>query len=195
MKEEMKSLIFNQTWELTKLASGKKELHNKWVYWLKEDNDGFKWYKYQLVVKGFKRRKWLYWKFCSGCDKHNTIRFVLSTVANDNLYLDQFDVRTAFLHGYLVEKIYMQKPEGFSEEWKENMVCRLKKILYGMKQPPRQCYMKFESFIGKEWFKKYNFDHYCFFKRYKSYYIMLLLYVDDVLIAGLGMDKIRNLKM
>ena len=35
MKEEMKSLISNQTWELAKLHVGKKALHNKWVYRVK----------------------------------------------------------------------------------------------------------------------------------------------------------------
>jgi len=53
MKDEMKSLISNQTWELTKLPIGKKTLHNKWVYRVKEDHDGSKRYKARLVVKGF----------------------------------------------------------------------------------------------------------------------------------------------
>ena len=32
MKDEMKSLILNQTWKLIKLPVGKKVVHNKWVY-------------------------------------------------------------------------------------------------------------------------------------------------------------------
>ena len=52
MKEEMKSLISNQTWELSKLLIGKKALHNKWVYRVKDEHDGSKRYKAQLVVKG-----------------------------------------------------------------------------------------------------------------------------------------------
>ena len=32
MKDEMKSLISNQTWELAKLPIRKKALHKKWVY-------------------------------------------------------------------------------------------------------------------------------------------------------------------
>jgi len=53
MKEEMKSLVSNQTWELAKLPEGKKALQNKWVFRIKEEHDGSKRYKVTLVVKGF----------------------------------------------------------------------------------------------------------------------------------------------
>lgn len=45
MKDEMKSLISNQTWELAELPTGKKALHNKWVYRVKEEHNGSKRYK------------------------------------------------------------------------------------------------------------------------------------------------------
>ena len=53
MKDEMDSLLGNQTWELTELPVGKKALHNKWVNRIKNEHDGSKRYKARLVVKGF----------------------------------------------------------------------------------------------------------------------------------------------
>ena len=53
MKDEMDSLLGNQIWELTELLVGKKALHNKWVYRIKNEHDGSKRYKARLVVKGF----------------------------------------------------------------------------------------------------------------------------------------------
>ena len=53
MKEEMKSLVKNQNWDLVKLPIGKRALQNKWVYRLKEEDGGKKRYKAKLVVKGF----------------------------------------------------------------------------------------------------------------------------------------------
>ena len=53
MKDEMDSLLGNLTWELTELPVGKKALHNKWVYRIKNEHDGSKRYKTRLVVKGF----------------------------------------------------------------------------------------------------------------------------------------------
>ena len=39
MKDEMDSLLGNQTWELTELLVGKKALHNKWVYKIKNEHE------------------------------------------------------------------------------------------------------------------------------------------------------------
>ena len=57
MKEEMDSLVNNQTWDLVQLLVGKRALQNKWVYKLKEEGGGKKWYKARLVVKGFAQNK------------------------------------------------------------------------------------------------------------------------------------------
>ena len=53
MKDEMDSLMSNQTWQLAELPRGKKALHNKWVYCITEEHDGNKWYKARLVVNRF----------------------------------------------------------------------------------------------------------------------------------------------
>ncbi|KAH9660160.1 hypothetical protein KPL70_024117 [Citrus sinensis] len=52
-------------------------------------------------------------------------------------YAKKEDVKTAFLHGELEEEIYMLQLEGFAETGKENLVCRLNKSIYGLKQVPR----------------------------------------------------------
>ncbi|KAE8711156.1 Villin-2 [Hibiscus syriacus] len=57
MKDEMDSLMSNQTWELAELPSGKKALHNKWIYKIKEEHDESKHYKVRLVVKGFQQKE------------------------------------------------------------------------------------------------------------------------------------------
>ena len=44
------------------------------------------------------------------------------------------DVKTTFLNGDLSEEVYMSQPEGFEENGNDNMVCRLKRSIYGLKQ-------------------------------------------------------------
>ena len=39
------------------------------------------------------------------------------------------DVKTAFLHGDLIEETYMEQPKGFKVKVKEDCVCKLKKSL------------------------------------------------------------------
>ena len=49
MKKEMDNFIGNCSWGLTKLSKAKKVLHNKWVYRVKNKQDGSKRYKTRLV--------------------------------------------------------------------------------------------------------------------------------------------------
>ncbi|KAE8705011.1 Cytochrome P450 84A1 [Hibiscus syriacus] len=166
MKDEMDSLWSNQTWELAELPPGKKALHNKWIYRIKEEHDGSKRYKARLVIKGFQQKEGInYNEIFSPVVKLSTIRLVLKIIAAGNLHLEQLDVKTAFLHGDLEEEIYMRQPEGFIEADKKNLVCRLKKSLYGLKQAPRQWYKKFDSFMSSSGFTRCQADHCCYIKR------------------------------
>ena len=47
-------------------------------------------------------------------------------------------MKTAFLHGDLEEDIYVIQPEGFIVQEQENLVCKLRKSLDGLKQAQRQ---------------------------------------------------------
>jgi hypothetical protein len=58
-------------------------------------------------------------------------------VAHFDLEMHQMDVKTTFLNGDLEERVYMKQPKGFIMEGKEDMGCRLKKSIYGLKQASR----------------------------------------------------------
>ncbi|KAH9660217.1 hypothetical protein KPL70_024138 [Citrus sinensis] len=123
MEEEMKSLIQNQTWELVKLPKGKKAIGNKWVYTKKQGspNQTTPRYKARLVAKGFAQKECIdYNEVFSPVVKHTFIRILLALVAEYELELAQLDVKMAFLHGDLEEKIYMIQPCGFRVAGKEN---------------------------------------------------------------------------
>ena len=102
-----------------------------------------------------------------------------------DLEIEQLDVKTTFLHGDLAKELYMEQPEGFRVKGKEHTVCRLKKSLYDLKQAPRQWHRKFESFMKDHKYQRTKSDHCVFFKRFvEGDFIILLLYVDDMLIIG-----------
>ena len=91
-------------------------------------------YKARLVTKGYTQREGIDYNEVFSPVKHSSIRILLALVAQYELDLDQLDVKTAFLHGDLEEEIYMTQPTGFKTAGKEEMVCKLKKSLYGLKR-------------------------------------------------------------
>ena len=100
MKDEMDSLLKNKTWDLCKLPVGKKDLQNKWVYRLKEEEGGKNRFKARLVVKGFAEKKGIdFDEIFSPIVKITSIRTVLNIVAIEDFYLEKLDVKTTFLHG------------------------------------------------------------------------------------------------
>jgi hypothetical protein len=75
------------------------------------------------------------------------------------------------------------------------LVCRLKKRLYGIKKSPRQWYLKFDRFMTEQGYSRWHSDHNVYFKRLENgSHIILLLYVDDMLVAGSNMKDINVLK-
>jgi hypothetical protein len=71
-----------------------------------------------------------------------------------DLELEQLDMETAFPHGELEEEIYMYQPKGIIVPGKKDLVCKLKRSLYGFKQSPRQWYKRFDSFMLAHDFKR-----------------------------------------
>ena len=70
-----------------------------------------------------------------------------------------------------------------------------KKSLYGLKQSPRQWYLRFDEFMIKSGFERSSYDNCVYHKWLSSKVgIFLLLYVDDMLIASVDQTEILKLK-
>ena len=81
MQKEMDSLQQSQNWDLVSLPAGKRELQNKWVYRLKEEEGGKRKYKSRLVVKGFAQKEGIAFnEIFSPVVKMNSIRAILRLV-------------------------------------------------------------------------------------------------------------------
>ena len=135
MQEEMDSFHENLTYELMDLRDGMKALRNKWVYKLKTGEDGStSRYKARIVMKGFQQKKGVdFDEIFARVVKMTSIHTVLSMSVSTNVDIEHLNIKTTFLHGELEEEIYTQQPEGFEVKGKENLVCRLRKSLYGLK--------------------------------------------------------------
>ena len=86
------------------------------------------------LLKGIHSEKSLISQTFSPVSTKDSFRLIMALVAHFDLKLHQMDVKTSFLNGDFIEEVYMSQPEGFEANGKDNMVCRLKRSIYGLKQ-------------------------------------------------------------
>ena len=186
MEEEMNSMKPNRVWDLVDLPPGRRTVGNKWVLNIKRKADEtIDIYKARLVAKGYTQQEGIgYEETFLPVVRFASIRLILAIVARIYLELYQMDVKTSFLNGELNEEIYMDQPLGFELKGHEHKVCKLKRSIYGLKQTSRQWNLKFHQAILEDGFTMMEEDHCVYIKRSNNYFIILSLYVDDILIAG-----------
>ncbi|OIT28784.1 retrovirus-related pol polyprotein from transposon tnt 1-94, partial [Nicotiana attenuata] len=104
------------------------------------------------------------------------------------------DVKSAFLNGILKEEIYVEQPEGFVVEGKEDKVYRLHKALYGLKQAPRAWYSRIDDYLLGLNFEKSLSESTLYVKQHSGDILVVSLYVDDLLITGSSTKLIDDFK-
>ena len=95
------------------------------------------------------------------------------------------DVKFAFLNGILNEEVYIEKPKGFVDPNKRDMVCKLHKALYGLKQAPIAWYERLNNYLIKIGFQRTNDNNILYIKERKNEKIVLeKIFVDDTMFIG-----------
>jgi hypothetical protein len=192
MEEEMNSLIKNETWSLVELPLGRAPIRNRWVYKIKRSGQNNVKFKARLVAKGFSQRPGIdYGETYSPVVKHDSLRTILSLAAAQDLELLQLDVKTAFLNGDIDEELYMDQPTGFKED--SQMVCLLKKGLYGLKQASRAWNEKFNHFLIQYGFTRSNADSCVYFQRDENNITIIAIWVDDGLLCSNLQSKLEDI--
>ena len=89
------------------------------------------------------------------------------------------DVKTIFLNGVIEEEVYIEQPLGFEVEDRVTHVCKLKKVMYGLKQDPRS-WCRIDSLLTSMGFTKSKVDSNLYMNIIYDEPVILLLYVDDL---------------
>ena len=62
-----------------------------------------------------------------------SVRLLLSMTAMRSWTFFQLDIKNAFLHGDLAKEVSMEQPPGFVAQGESDLVCKLRRSLYGLK--------------------------------------------------------------
>ena len=196
-ESELASLSKNDTWVVEPLPQGRTAIGCRWVF--KRKDDGC--YKARLVAKGYSQILGIdYAETFAPVAKFTTIRLLLALSCENDWEIIGMDVKTAFLNSELEEQVYMEIPEGVSipaqsnqPQYRPRSVCRLLKSIYGLKQSPRAWYGRIHDFFTSNNFIRSESDHSLFINYEKK--IILLLYVDDLVLAAPSKDLINWIRM
>lgn len=197
MKEEVTSLQENNTFSLVPLPEGRQTVGGRWVFALKEDEKGNETYKARYVAKGYSQVEGLdYSETFSPTANLTSLRVLMQLAAQHDLTLNQMDVKAAYLHAPIDCEIYMEQPEGFQVKPKNGgqLVCKLNKSIYGLKQSGRNWNMMLHDFLTKNEFVQSQADHCIYTKLSDKEKVILLVWVDDIVVAASNEMCLREVK-
>ena len=157
MDEEMDALQRNHTWDEVDRPTDRRVINCKWVFKIKLNADeSIERFKGRVVRNGFTQ--------LPGHDldetfapvvRYDSLRYLLAIAAHHGWLPQQMDVKSVFLYGVLQEEIYMELREGYGKAGK---VARLRKCIYGLKQPAREWYACLSTCLSEKGFGPANFD-------------------------------------
>jgi hypothetical protein len=186
MSEEFSALSQTNMWTLVPRPHGTNIVGSKWIFKTKHCLDGsIEKHKARLVARGFTQQQGIdYGDPFSPVVKPATIRLVLSIAFSRGWPLRQVDVSNAFLHGFLSEDVYMQQRPSFEDPRYLSHVCKLHCSPYGLKQSPRAWYARLSDRLSQLGFVPSKEDTSLFIFQQDGVQIFMLVYVDDIVIAG-----------
>ena len=162
-------------------------IDSRWVFKRKLDENGETKYKGRLDIRGFKdKNQYDLRETYAPVSRISLIRSFFSIANKYNYVIRQLDVETAFLYGDLTEDIYLEIPEGvqIDKDTRKRFVWKLNKSLYGLKISPKKWNDKFSSVMSKLEFESSDVDPCLFIKRNKDSLTLVILYVNDILLAS-----------
>ena len=197
---EIKALNANHTWTRVRRPPKANIIKTKWVLKIKYDADGrLEKFKARLVAKGFKQKFLVdYFETYSPVASKESLRVFLAVVTKRKLKMKQYDVPSAYVKANLEEEIFIELPEGFqgkdgdlgrptpeeaSPDERPDDVLKLIKGLYGLKQAGRAWYREVTQTLKGLGLQPLESDPCLFICSDGDKVLLLLLYVDDILIA------------
>ena len=114
----------------------------------------------------------------------NRFLYRLHLALSRNWNIKQLDVKNGFLHGTLLETIYMHQLPGFVNKSHPHYVRKLNKGIHGLKQAPRAWNARITQHLANFGFMTSKRDPSLFAYKQGASMAYMLLYVDDIILTG-----------
>ena len=194
MADELESHRRNNTWELVPQPKGRKVIGSKWVFKVKKNELGqVVKCKARIVAQGFAQKYGVdFDQVYAPVTQHATFRTFLAVAAKKGLAVKHLDVKTAYLNAELEEEVLMKQPPGYAVPGQEELVCRLRRSIYGLRQSARCWNLKLKEVLGRLGFQQSTADQCLFIRKVRGKTVFLLVYVDDMLVASADDGEIKR---
>jgi hypothetical protein len=104
------------------------------------------------------------------------------------------DVKSVFCNDELQEEVYVQQPPGYEIKGEEDKVYKLYKALYRLKHAPRAWNHKIDPYLYQNGFSKNQSKPSLYIKKKGEDFVMVCLYVDDLIYTGTSKDMVAEFK-
>ena len=184
MQKQLGAFDKQHVYDLIDAKPGIQVLPGKWVYDDKYDIDGnhirdrARW----VICGNFEGAFTNPHEAYSAVASRISVRIYLTKVAIENLECYAFDYVTAYLNAGIPpdQIVYMQQPKGLEDG--TDRVCLLRKALYGLKRSARWWFDTITPILKEHGFEAIDTD--CCVFRHPAKGALIILYVDDMLIAA-----------
>ncbi len=120
-----------------------------------------------------------------------TVLWLCSVAVKHRISIYQMDVTTAFLNAELDAPKFMRLSNGIQLN-KTKYVCRLNKAIYGLRISPRTWYLTIERTLTDMGLQQSTHEPCLFYKHSSRGFVLLTVYVDDLLVTGTDEMGYRN---
>jgi len=166
------------------------------VFKTKYNQDGtIKKHKARLVARGHTQRKGIdYEDVFAPVARYETIRALLAMAVECEMHVHHMDVVSAYTQGNLEDETYMEQPKSIEKNSDENMVCKLLKPLYGLKQSGREWYKELDKYVTAQGMHRTEADPCVYVFGRDNNKVIMVIYVDDIVLASRNINKLDEVK-
>nr|GFB14971.1 hypothetical protein [Tanacetum cinerariifolium] len=196
MQEELLQFKIQKVWSLVDCLKGVRPIRTKWVLKNKKDERGIVIRnKARLVAQGHTQEERIdYDKVFAPVARIEAIRLFLAYALFMGFTVYQMDVKSAFLYGTINEEVYVMQPPRFQDPEYPARVYKVEKAMYGLHQAPRAWYGTLSKYLLTNGFQRGTIDQTLFIIRQRGDFILVQVYVDDIIFVSSNPQLCREFK-